>query len=112
MGFTDWNGHTLCSMGKTKAPLGPLVHVTKPREDKSEDGCQRETFASVTEDTAKPITSNRHCRLFRLELYLHRMRQLPRVKMPYVKKISERKQVMISRMPDQTRVKAELFSKL
>jgi len=40
------------------------------------------------------------------------MRQLPRVKMPYVKKISERKQVMISRMPDQTRVKAELFSKL
>jgi len=50
----------LSSMEKTEAPLGPLVHVTKPCKDKSEDGCQGETFASVPKDTAKPVTSNRH----------------------------------------------------
>jgi hypothetical protein len=47
-------------MEKIEATLGPLIHVTEPRKDKSEDGCQGKPFASVTQDTAKPVASNRH----------------------------------------------------
>jgi len=49
-----------CSMENTEATLGPLVHVTEPGKSKSEDGCQGKTFASVTQNTAKPVASNRH----------------------------------------------------